>query len=319
MDFLFRLPDGERLALWGEKGQIIRLLSGGNRNRTVIRSDYLSDLSAVMVEGKIYFVYQNISGSVMLHLPDEEEDILLMAERLENCRFTGLRLVVWQRKLYLFYFAWNAVRGANLLKMKEVFAFGTDDTAQGSSLTEREGQTAEVEVWEERENAPAFEVSAVGDRLTVRVGEIELLCTLTSEGTYSWERGSRITDEERAELFARCREAEERCKQVDEMNFEIEALRLKTEKDCEALRCERDEVMQRAELELYRERETVRELENRFAAAVEQYNELTKLAQRLQAEGKKWRDRYLAETRKKRDRSGAVKVRRIIDPDGQNT
>ena len=211
------------------------------------------------------------------------------------------------------------MRGANLLKMKEVFAFGTDDTAQGSSLTEREGQTAEVEVREERENAPAFEVSAVGDRLTVRVGEIELLCTLTSEGTYSWERGSRITDEERAELFARCREAEERCKQVDEMNFEIEALRLKTEKDCEALRCERDEVMQRAELELYRERETVRELENRFAAAVEQYNELTKLAQRLQAEGKKWRDRYLSETRKKRDRSGAVKVRRIIDPDGQNT
>ncbi|MBQ6875310.1 MAG: hypothetical protein IJN46_03625, partial [Lachnospiraceae bacterium] len=212
MDFLFRLPDGERLALWGEKGQIIRLLSGGNRSRTVIRSDYLSDLSAVMVEGKIYFVYQNISGSVMLHLPDEEEDILLMAERLENCRFTGLTLVVWQRKLYLFYFAWNAVRGANLLKMREVFAFGADDMAQGSSLTEREGQTAEVEVWEERENAPAFEVSAAGDRLTVRVGETELYRIMTSDGTYSWERGSRITDEERDKLLARCSEAEERCK-----------------------------------------------------------------------------------------------------------
>ena len=280
MDFLFRLPDGERLALWGEKGQIIRLLSGGNRSRTVIRSDYLSDLSAVMVEGKIYFVYQNISGSVMLHLPDEEEDILLMAERLENCRFTGLTLVVWQRKLYLFYFAWNAVRGANLLKMREIFAFGADDMAQGSSLTEREGQITEVEVWEDRENMPAFEVSAAGDRLTVRVGETELYRIMTSDGTYSWERGRRITDEERDELLVRCSEAE---------------------------------------LELYRERETVRELENRFAAAVEQYNELTKLAQRLQAEGKKWRDRYLAETRKKRDRSGAVKVRRIIDPDGQNT
>lgn len=326
MDFLFRLPDGERLALWGEKGQIIRLLSGGNRSRTVIRSDYLSDLSAVMVEGKIYFVYQNISGSVMLHLPDEEEDILLMAERLENCRFTGLRLVVWQRKLYLFYFAWNAVRGANLLKMKEVFAFGTDDTAQGSSLTEREGQTAEVEVWEERENAPAFEVSAAGDRLTVRVREIELLCTLTSEGTYSWERGSRITDEEREKLLARCREAEDRCGEVEarcreaeEKNREIKALHRKTEKDCEALRRERDKEKQKAERELYREREQVRELESRLVSAVEQYNELTKLAQRLQAEGKKWRDRYLAETRKKRDRSGAVKVRRIIDPDGQNT
>lgn len=294
MDFLFRLPDGERLALWGEKGQIIRLLSGGNRSRTVIRSDYLSDLSAVMVDGKIYFVYQNVSGAVMLHLPDEEEDILLMAERLENCQFTGLTLAVWQRKLYLFYFAWNAVRGANLLKMREVFAFGADGMAQGSSLTEREGQITEVEVWEERENAPAFEVSAVGDRLAVRVGGNELHRTMTSEGTYRWERGSRITDEERDKLLARCLEAEERCNEVEAQCVKVEQ-------------------------ELYREREQVRELENRLVSAVEQYNELTKLAQRLQAEGKKWRDRYLSETKKKRERSGAVKVRRIIGSDGQNT
>lgn len=340
MDFLFRLPDGERLALWGEKGQIIRLLSTGNRSRTVIRSDYLSDLSAVMVEGKIYFVYQNASGAVMLHLPDEEEDILLMAERLENCRFTGLMLSVWQRKLYLFYFAWNAVRGANLLKMREVFAFGADDTTKAGFPTEREGTVAEAEVWEERENAPAFEVSASGDRLTVRVGEIELLCTLTSEGTYRWERGSRITEGEKTELLARygvsearckemeerynevkvrCGEAEVRCVSAEEKICELEALCREIEKSSEALRRERDEVIQRAELELYREREQVRELENRLVSAAEQYNELTKLAQRLQAEGKKWRDRYLSETKKKRERSGAVKVRRIIDADGQNT
>ena len=319
MDFLFRLPDGERLALWGEKGQIVRLTSGGNRIRTVIRSDYLSDLSAVMVEGKIYFVYQNVSGAVMLHLPDEEEDILLMAERLENCRFTGLTLVVWQRKLYLFYFAWNAVRGANLLKMREVFAFGTDDMAQGSSLTEREGQTTEVEVWEDRENAPAFEVFAVGDRLTVSVGENELHRAVTSAGTYHWERGSRITEEERDKLLARCREAEERCERAEEKNCEIEALRLKSEKDGEVLLRKHDEAIQRAELEVYREREQVRELESRLVSAVEQYNELAKLAQSLQTEGKKWRDRYLAETKKKRERSGAVKVKRTIGPDGQNT
>ena len=319
MDFLYRLSDGERLALWGEKGQIIRLLSGGNRSRTVIRSDYLSDLSAVMVEGKIYFVYQNVSGAVMFHLPDEEEDTLLMAERLENCRFTGLTLVVWQRKLYLFYSAWNAVRETYLLKMRAVFRFGSDDMAEDGFSTEHEGGTEETPVWEDREKAPEFEVSAIGDRLTVCVGENELHLTTTTEGTYRWERGSRITEEEREKLLARCSEAEERCEQADEMNSEIEALRLKSEKDCEALRRERDEVIQRAELELYREREQVRELENRLVSAVEQYNELTKLAQRLQAEGKKWRDRYLSETKKKRERSGAVKVRRIIGPDGQNT
>lgn len=295
MDFLFRLPDGERLALWGEKGQIIRLLSGGNRNRTVIRSDYLSDLSAVMVEGMIYFVYQNVSGAVMLHLPEEEEDILLMAERLENCRFNGLTLAVWQRKLYLFYSAWNAVRETYLLKMREVFRFGSGDMAEDGFSTEHEGATEETEVWEDREKAPAFEVSAVGDRLTVRVGETELNRTMTLEGTKIWERGSRITDEE------------------------IEALRRRTEKDCEALRYELDKEKQRAELELYREREQVRELEGRLISAVEQYNDLTTLAQKLQAEGKKWRDRYLAETKKKRERSGAVKVRRTIGPDGQNT
>ncbi len=295
MDFLFRLPDGERLALWGEKGQIVRMLSAGNRSRTVIRSDYLSDLSAVMVEGKIYFVYQNVSGEIMLHLPDEEEDILLMAERLENCRFKGLTLTVWQRKLYLFYFAWNAVREANLLKMREIFRFGADDTVEGSFSTEHEGLTAETEVWEDRENVPIFEVSAAGDRLTVCVGENELHRIMTSEGTYLWERGSRITDEE------------------------IEALRRKTEKDCEALCRKYDEAKQQAERELYREREQIRELEGRLISAVEQYNELTTLAQKLQAEGKKWRDRYLAETKKKRERSGTVKVRRTIGPDGQNT
>ncbi len=325
MDFLFRLPDGERLALWGEKGQIIRLLSAGNRSRTVIRSDYLSDLSAVMVEGKIYFVYQNVSGAVMLHLPDDEADILLMAERLENCRFKGLTLTVWQRKLYLFYTAWNAVRETYLLKMREIFRFGSDDTAEGSFSTEYEGLTAETEVWEDWEKAPAFEVSAVGELFVVRVGETELHRTMMTEGTKPWERGSRITDGEREKLLARCSEAEERCDEIEkrciraeEKICDLEALRRKTEKDCEVLQKKRDEAKQRAERELYREREQVHELEIRLASAVEQYNELTKLAQKLQIEGKKWRDRYLSETKKKRERSGAVKVQRIIDSDGQN-
>ena len=48
--------------------------------------------------------------------------------------------------------------------------------------------------------------------------------------------------------------------------------------------------------------ETVHQLKNRLDTAVTQYNELAEVARQLQIEGKKWRDKYYQETKKKRVR-----------------
>lgn len=347
MEYLFRLPDGRRLALWSERNQIVRLISGvGNRSQSVIRSDFLSDLSAAMHDGKIYFVYQNTASMVMLHLPDDEEDILLFGERLESCRHGGLTLVVWQERLYLFYAAWNPVREKYALKLRELPMNRTADGAENglNSGAQDNGSRPEMEVLRDLETVPAFHLLAEENALSVLLGEDCLRLTRTEAGEECWERGKWLSEEmldglrtkmsgleeerggllrqvseleaERGNLQARLNIFEQEHEILQEQTRELEGgigglqekLKMLTIEN-RALK-ESNRVKGEAAVELQNEKAAA---EARLTSAVDQYNELAELTRQLQQEGKKWRDRYYQETKKKNTRSGAVKVKRVSE------
>ncbi len=339
MEYLFRLPDGRRLALWSERNQIIRLVSGGgNRSQSVIRGDYLSDLSAAMYDGKIYFVYQNTAGSIMFHVPEDEEDTLLFGERLESCRHGGLTLVVWRGRLYLLYTAWNPVREVYALKMRELPMNGEVDEAENSpgTVARDMGSCLEQELLRDLEEAPAFRVLVDRNALNVLSGEECLRLTLAEDGSECWEKG-RWLGEERIVLQKRVSELEAECsvlqEQIRDLEDEVgglqERMRMLTI-ESSALK-ESNRVKGEVAVELQKEKDIlykrVSELQAanqlltgqqqatqaHLTSAVNQYNELAELTKQLQQEGKKWRDRYYQETKKKKERSGAVKVKRVSE------
>lgn len=289
MEYIFRLPDGRRLALWSERNQILRLMSGGgNRSQSVIRSDYLSDLSAVMYDGKIYFVYQNTASMVMLHLPDDEEDVLLFGERMESCRHSGLKLLVWREMLYLFYAAWNPVREKYALKLRKLpMIRASDGTESGQYPTGPEnGFSREKELIEKLDVIPRFQVMSEDDVLCVVCGETYMRLTPAENGEECWERGRWRLEEELADLRIEYGILQEKSRSLEKAIAEL----------------------QLSNQLLVEQRETEKQ---RLALAITQYNELADLTKKLQQEGKKWRDRYQQETGKKSGRGGAVKVKRL--------
>lgn len=312
MEYLFRLPDGRRLALWSERNQIVRMVSGGgNRSQNVIRSDFLSDLVAAMYDGKIYFVYQNTASMVMLHLPDDEEDILLFGERLESCRHGGLTLFPWQGKLYLFYTAWNSVREKYALKLRELplnrvaggASDGIADRAESGpgSVAADNGARPEVELLRELETEPVFQVLAEENALYVLFWEGSLKLMRAENGEEHWERGKWISQEQIRELESGISEL-----QQEKGNCRDRITELQQERD----------ILQNRIIELRSANRLLdgqrQSAESRLASAIDQYNKLAELTRQLQQEGKKWRDRYYQETRKN-ERTGAMKVKRISE------
>jgi len=262
MDFIFRLPDGRRMALWGEQNQIVRLLSGTvSRNQTVIRTDFLSDLSAVMFQGNIYFVYQTVSGAIVMHVP-EEENRLLFVERLENCRFRELTLIGWKDRLYLLYIAWNGIREKYSLKLREVMR---KDEAEKSGkdieellLDDNVGETESVRV------------ISNGGELAIEMGKRSFWLNMNEDGMIRLRKECSIAVTELTDL----RRTNEQ--QADEWRQKLDAE------------------------------------QRRLDSASRQYKELAELAEKLQQEGKYWRNSYYQEVKKHKRNAGAIKVKRDV-------
>ncbi len=289
------MPDGRRLALWSERNQIVRLVSGGGQGQSVIRTDFLANLSAVMHEEKIYFVYQNIAGAVMFHAPDAE-DILLFAERLENCRFGGLTLMVWQGRLFLLYTAWNSVCERYSLKLSELLAGESGVRAETLALSSGDGETiCETELVSRKESTPEFEVWAVDRELIIGLGEECLRLNMSETGNIFWEKGSWMQQEEIGELE---REVVGHQRKISELECEVE---------------EKQKQIHQLKDQVEGWREQLMNAQTQLDSAVSQYNELAELTRKLQQEGKHWRDRYYQETKKRGNRSGAVKAKRISE------
>lgn len=191
MDYLFRLADGRRLALWSERNQIFRQLSGeGGRSYVTLRTDFLSDFSAVNFDGRIYFVYRNTARNVMLYRPEERGDRLLFGESVESCRHSGLTLAVWESELYLLYTVWNPIREKYSLRMQKPL-----DMLEQSGRSEEE---TGMPVLEESDTRPEFRVvEAENTLLIVSGGACWRLCR-DSEKKDVWTYGV-WSDEEACE------------------------------------------------------------------------------------------------------------------------
>lgn len=214
MDYLFRLADGRRLALWSEKNQIIRQLSGGggNRSHTTLRTDFLSDFSAASIDGKIYFAYQNTSRRVMLYLPDGEEDRMLFGESIESCRHSGMTLTAWRGNLYLFYLAWSPIRERYSLKVRKILENG--ELKAGGDY----GAGDEQVLTQDYEEAPEFQIVAEKDCLRILTGEKNWRLDGADDGGESWRQEGWMSGEI-------MREQEERQKEIEELRNEVMELR----------------------------------------------------------------------------------------------
>ncbi len=363
MDYLFRLADGRRLALWSEKNQIVRQVSGGGRGQTALRTDFLSDFSAAVFEGRIYFAYQNTSRRVMLHLPDGEEDRILFGESIESCRHSKMTLTAWNGKLYLFYTAWSPVKQTYSVKM--LLPLENGDQTGGPTGEEDAGTELVSDIAE----PPEFQLTKNPDSLMITVnGKCSVL---PAEGDGRWRTGSWLTDDEarrrseaaekqQKKLEEALREADGKRKAAEEQQekleevlreadgkreaaeeqqekleealreadgkrktaeeqleslrgqssrFEEELERLSEEN--ESLRMERQSTGEKAQKEgeeNQRLSEENRRLKEQLRSAADQYNGLADLTRQLQSEGKKWREKYFQEVKRRKDRQTAAKV-----------
>lgn len=347
MDYLFRLADGRRLALWSEKNQIVRQLSGGggNRSHITMRSDFLSDLSAVSVNGRIYFVYQNTARMVMLYLPDAEEDLLLFGESIESCRHSDLTLAVWEDGLYLFYVGWSPIRERYFLKARKL-ALGRLMISDGQK------EVTETVLGQEFTEPPEYRLIQAKDGLTVLAGEDCWKMRSDKAGGTVWNLGKwaekdrierwRLAEETVEEMQSKLKEeqektgslqkalGEERAKagelqkaslaEKQRITAQLNQLRAEKEQLTEKWECLQSEYQKQAEGKSRLEEEIQRLAEEcekqkleqeqyrtQLQAAVNQYNELAEVARQLQIEGKKWRDKYFQETKKRKERSLAAK------------
>lgn len=269
MDYVFRLADGRRLALWSEKNQVIRQLSGGggNRSQVSLRTDFLSDLSAVSMEGKFYYVYQNTSRRVVLSLPEGEEERVLFGESIEHCRHGGLTLISSLGQLYLFYTAWSPIRERYSLNVCRPLEYIGDENFMVG------GEIPATALLKEEESVPAFQVIGEAGGIRVLAGQRCFCLNQGENGEENWQEG-RYCVSDKLKWY------EEQAEKADELTAQIRQMK-----------------------ELNRQTdETVHQLKNRLDTAVTQYNELAEVARQLQIEGKKWRDKYYQETKKKRVR-----------------
>ena len=350
MDYLFRLADGRRVALWSEKNQIIRQLSGGGNNRShmTLRTDFLSDFSAAAIEGRIYFTYQNTSRRVMLYLPDGEEDRMLFGESIESCRHSGMTLTAWKGRLYLFYTAWSPIRESYSLKVRTV----PETAAPGGAVALTEG--SETVLAQDLGEAPEFQVISDQGQLWVISAERCWRLIAGENEVETWQEGVWTAAEtvgQWTELSREMAEAREKMQQMisaqrqlekekDDLLAERTVLRgekqqlaekisgreaewnqLLTEKEeaqieqgrLRAQAADFEEEIQRLseecekwKLESHGAKEELMAAQARGRAqlqsAVTQYNDLAEVARQLQIEGKKWRDKYYQEAKKRRVR-----------------
>lgn len=297
MDYLFRLADGRRLALWSEKNQIIRQLSGGggNRSHITLRTDFLSDFSAAAIDGKIYFAYQNTSRRVMLYLPDGEEDRILFGESIESCRHSGMTLTAWKGKLYLFYLAFSPIRERYSLKVRKLLDNGQVKAGEDYEPGEEQVLAQDLEM------APEFQVVAEKECLRIMTGKKGWQLELDESGVESWQEGSWINEaglsKQKEKEKAEALQQEIRSLRGDRKQYMEEIERLEEENEKLRLEQEQEVMAYRAKLQ----------------SAVAQYNELAGMTRQLQTEGKKWRDKYFQEAKKRREKTAAVKAGRTAE------
>ena len=297
MDYLFRLADGRRLALWSEKNQIIRQLSGGggNRSHITLRTDFLSDFSAAAIDGKIYFAYQNTSRRVMLYLPDGEEDRILFGESIESCRHSGMTLTAWKGKLYLFYLAFSPIRERYSLKVRKLLDNGQVKAGEDYEPGEEQVLAQDLEM------APEFQVVAEKECLRIMTGKKGWQLELDESGVQSWQEGSWINEaglsKQKEKEKAEALQQEIRSLRGDRKQYMEEIERLEEENEKLRLEQEQEVMAYRAKLQ----------------SAVAQYNELAGMTRQLQTEGKKWRDKYFQEAKKRREKTAAVKAGRTAE------
>lgn len=333
MDYLFRMADGRRLALWSEKNQIIRQLSGGggNRSHMTLRTDFLSDFSAASMEGKIYFVYQNTSRRVMLYLPDGEEDRMLFGESIESCRHSGMMLKAWRGRLYLFYLAFSPIRERYSLRVRKILENGEVKSVSGYESGD------ELVLYQDFLEVPEFQIVSENDYLRIMTpGKIWQL-TVDEADAESWQTGAWIDEkglaqceemkqetermsaenhrlqEENQELRADKVQLGEKAAGLERKVLEAETAREEHRGRVEILQMEirslsGDKKQYMEEIErLAEENQKLRTKQEqeiltyhaKLQSAVNQYNELAGITRQLQAEGKKWRDKYYQEMRKK--------------------
>ena len=297
MDYLFRLADGRRLALWSEKNQIIRQLSGGggNRSHITLRTDFLSDFSAAAIDGKIYFAYQNTSRRVMLYLPDGEEDRILFGESIESCRHSGMTLTAWKGKLYLFYLAFSPIRERYSLKVRKLLDNGQVKAGEDYEPGEEQVLAQDLEM------APEFQVVAEKECLRIMTGKKGWQLELDESGVESWQEGSWINEaglsKQKEKEKAEALQQEIRSLRGDRKQYMEEIERLEEENEKLRLEQEQEVMAYRAKLQ----------------SAVAQYNELAGITRQLQTEGKKWRDKYFQEAKKRREKTAAVRAGRTAE------
>ena len=297
MDYLFRLADGRRLALWSEKNQIIRQLSGGggNRSHITLRTDFLSDFSAAAIDGKIYFAYQNTSRRVMLYLPDGEEDRILFGESIESCRHSGMTLTAWKGKLYLFYLAFSPIRERYSLKVRKLLDNGQVKAGEDYEPGEEQVLAQDLEM------APEFQVVAEKECLRIMTGKKGWQLELDESGVESWQEGSWINEaglsKQKEKEKAEAHQQEIRSLRGDRKQYMEEIERLEEENEKLRLEQEQEVMAYRAKLQ----------------SAVAQYNELAGITRQLQTEGKKWRDKYFQEAKKRREKTAAVRAGRTAE------
>ena len=297
MDYLFRLADGRRLALWSEKNQIIRQLSGGggNRSHITLRTDFLSDFSAAAIDGKIYFAYQNTSRRVMLYLPDGEEHRILFGESIESCRHSGMTLTAWKGKLYLFYLAFSPIRERYSLKVRKLLDNGQVKAGEDYEPGEEQVLAQDLEM------APEFQVVAEKECLRIMTGKKGWQLELDESGVESWQEGSWINEaglsKQKEKEKAEALQQEIRSLRGDRKQYMEEIERLEEENEKLRLEQEQEVMAYRAKLQ----------------SAVAQYNELAGMTRQLQTEGKKWRDKYFQEAKKRREKTAAVKAGRTAE------
>ena len=322
MDYVFRLADGRRLALWSEKNQVIRQLSGGggNRSQLSLRTDFLSDLSAVSVEGRFYYVYQNTSRRVVLSLPDGEEDRILFGESIEHCRHGGLTLIENGGQLYLFYTAWSPIRERYSLNVCKPLEWITGEEAAVG------GEVPAKALLKDEETAPTFQVISEAGGIRVIVGQRCFCLNRKENGEESWREGrwcdaDKLNDyeEQRIKMIDLTARADTYREEIQQISETLEQKKLIHEQACRdhksemgrvtALNHELEEKIIRLDGQyqqlIQKNQETEKlaaETKTRLNVAITQYNELAEVARQLQIEGKKWRDKYYQETKKKRVR-----------------
>ena len=231
----------------------------------------------------------------MLYLPDGEEDRILFGESIESCRHSGMTLTAWKGKLYLFYLAFSPIRERYSLKVRKLLDNGQVKAGEDYEPGEEQVLAQDLEM------APEFQVVAEKECLRIMTGKKGWQLELDESGVESWQEGSWINEaglsKQKEKEKAEALQQEIRSLRGDRKQYMEEIERLEEENEKLRLEQEQEVMAYRAKLQ----------------SAVAQYNELAGITRQLQTEGKKWRDKYFQEAKKRREKTAAVKAGRTAE------